>query len=177
MRTTVPDDDRTCHHNVDCSCATIFSQLCGLMSEPMLVDSQDTGDAFQAGEDDKTQPADEILNALRQLNPNTFSHTQNGSQSVHSPIKQDPTPPPLSEWEQLREQLRTKPYDADGWLKLVDLAEDSGDIERVKQTYEGLLEAYPNTVRIHFVYLATSQLTFIVVFCPDCLLEPLHRQT
>lgn len=115
----------------------------------MLVDSQDT--AFQVGEDDKTQPADEILNALRQLNPNTFFQ-QNGS--TQSPIKQDPSPPPLSEWEQLREHVRKKPYDADEWLKLVDLAEDSGNVERIKETYEGLLESYPNTVRTHFVCMS-----------------------
>ncbi|KAI0734823.1 Suf-domain-containing protein [Fomitopsis betulina] len=118
------------------------------MSEPMLVDSQDT--AFQVGEDDKTQPADEILNALRQLNPNTFFQ-QNGS--TQSPIKQDPSPPPLSEWEQLREHVRKKPYDADEWLKLVDLAEDSGNVERIKETYEGLLESYPNTSSAQIAYL------------------------
>lgn len=131
------------------------------MSEPMVVDSQDSGNAFQAGEDDKTQPTDEILNALRQLNPNTFPHVQNGSQSVQSPIKQEPTPPPPSEWEQLREQLGKKPYDADGWLRLVDLAEDSGDLEKIKQTYEGLLESYPNTVRVPFVCVPSRRLTLV----------------
>ena len=58
------------------------------------------------------------------------------------------TPPPQSEWDQLRAQLREKPVDVDSWLKLVDLAEDSGDMEKIKETYEGMLETYPNTVRI-----------------------------
>ena len=60
---------------------------------------------------------------------------------------QESTPPPLSEWDQLRAQLREKPVDADGWLRLVELAEESGDIEKIKATYEGMLETYPNTVR------------------------------
>ncbi|KAM5540727.1 hypothetical protein V8D89_005758 [Ganoderma adspersum] len=41
-----------------------------------------------------------------------------------------------------------KPVGADGWQKLVDLGNDSGDIEKIKDTYEGVLESstYPNTV-------------------------------
>ncbi|KAH9936856.1 Suf-domain-containing protein [Epithele typhae] len=65
----------------------------------------------------------------------------------------EPTPPPQSEWDQLRAQLREKPVDADGWLKLVDLAEESGDIEKIKETYEGMLETYPNTPSIQIAYL------------------------
>ncbi|KZT74626.1 Suf-domain-containing protein [Daedalea quercina L-15889] len=124
------------------------------MSDPMVVDSQGTEDAFQVGEEDKTQQADEILNVLRQLNPSTLAPSQNGTQNVQSPVKQEPTPPPLSEWEQTRTQLREKPYDADSWLKLVDLAEDSGSMDRIKETYEGLLEAYPNTSSAQIAYLA-----------------------
>ncbi|KAH9928857.1 uncharacterized protein B0H18DRAFT_999082 [Fomitopsis serialis] len=123
-------------------------------AQPMVVDPPDSGDAsFQVGEEDKTQPTEEILNALRQLNPSSFAHAQNGNTNVQSPVKQEPTPSPPSEWEQLRAQLREKPYDADGWLRLVDLAEDSGDIDRIKETYEGLLEAYPNTSSAQIAYL------------------------
>ena len=32
-------------------------------------------------------------------------------------------------------------------------------MEKIKQTYEGLLESYPNTVRIHFVCVSNYQLT------------------
>ncbi|KAH9843581.1 Suf-domain-containing protein [Rhodofomes roseus] len=123
------------------------------MSEAMVVDPPDSGETSFLGEQDKTQPTDDILNALRQLNPNSFPHPQNGGANVQSPIKQELTPSPPSEWEQLRAQLREKPHDADGWLRLVDLAEDSGDMERIKETYEGLLEAYPNTSSAQIAYL------------------------
>jgi hypothetical protein len=53
---------------------------------------------------------------------------------------------PQSEWDSLRAQLRESPLNPDGWLKLVELAEDSGDLEKIKETYESLLQTYPNTV-------------------------------
>ena len=59
---------------------------------------------------------------------------------------------PQTEWDRLRAQLREKPVDADGWLKLAKLAESSNDIEKVKNTYEGMLETYPNNVRSPRVY-------------------------
>lgn len=52
----------------------------------------------------------------------------------------------LSEWDLLRAQLREKPHNPEGWNRLVVLAEESGDIEKVKESYEALLEMYPNTV-------------------------------
>ena len=55
---------------------------------------------------------------------------------------------PSSEWDLLRAQLREKPHDPDGWNKLVALAEESGDIEKVRESYEALLEMYPNTVSL-----------------------------
>jgi len=54
---------------------------------------------------------------------------------------------PQSEWDTVRAQLRESPLNPDGWLKLVELAEDSGDLEKIKETYEALLQTYPNTVR------------------------------
>ena len=63
---------------------------------------------------------------------------------------EESTPPLLSEWDQLRAQLREEPVDADTWLKLVALAEASRDLEKIKETYEGMLEVYPNVVSILF---------------------------
>jgi len=54
---------------------------------------------------------------------------------------------PQSEWDTVRAQLRESPLNPDGWSKLVELAEDSGDLEKIKETYEALLQTYPNTVR------------------------------
>ena len=68
--------------------------------------------------------------------------------------KEDSQPPtavvpgePVSEWDALRTSLRESPHDIEGWNKLVRLAEDSGDLEKIKEAYECLLKMYPNTVR------------------------------
>jgi cleavage stimulation factor subunit 3 len=54
---------------------------------------------------------------------------------------------PVSEWDALRASLRENPHDTEGWNKLVRMAEDSGDLEKIKDAYESLLKMYPNTVR------------------------------
>lgn len=139
------------------------------MSEPppIIPKLEHSGDTPVLPEEEKTQPTEEILNALRQLNPQSFATPakQNGSGDL-SGLKQEPTPPPPSEWDTLRAQLRQKPYDADSWLKLVDIAEDSGDIEKLKATYEGLLEAYPNTVRNSFMCSCTQRVSQFSLLSP-----------
>jgi cleavage stimulation factor subunit 3 len=54
---------------------------------------------------------------------------------------------PVSEWDALRASLHENPHDTEGWNKLVRMAEDSGDLEKIKDAYESLLKMYPNTVR------------------------------
>jgi cleavage stimulation factor subunit 3 len=54
---------------------------------------------------------------------------------------------PVSEWDVLRASLHENPHDTEGWNKLVRMAEDSGDLEKIKDAYESLLKMYPNTVR------------------------------
>lgn len=98
---------------------------------------------------DKTQPAEEILDVLNALNPKTITNTtQNGHglDLVQQEMSQDSRQDPPSEWHALREKLREHPQDPEGWNKLVDIAENAGDLEQIKQTYEALLETYPNTV-------------------------------
>ena len=98
---------------------------------------------------DKTQTAEEILNVLNVLNPKTISNaTQNGHglDIVPQEMSQDSQQDPPSEWHGLREKLREHPQDPDAWNKLVDIAENAGDLEQIKQTYEALLETHPNTV-------------------------------
>lgn len=75
-------------------------------------------------------------------------------QSVSVLPKEEPQPAtaavpeePVSEWDALRTSLRENPYNIEGWNKLVRLAEDSGDLEKIKDAYESLLKMYPNTVR------------------------------
>ncbi|EIM85352.1 Suf-domain-containing protein, partial [Stereum hirsutum FP-91666 SS1] len=60
---------------------------------------------------------------------------------------------PPSQWDLLRAQLREKPHNPEGWNRLVALAEESGDIEKVKDSYEALLEMYPNTSAAQVAYL------------------------
>ncbi|KAN0098123.1 Suppressor of forked protein (Suf) domain containing protein [Tylopilus felleus] len=106
--------------------------------------------------DDKTQPAEEILNVLNALNPKTISNaTQNGHgpDLVPQDMSQDSHQDPPSEWHALREKLREHPQDPEGWNKLVDIAENAGDLEQIKQTYEALLETYPNTSSAQIAYL------------------------
>jgi cleavage stimulation factor subunit 3 len=84
-------------------------------------------------DNDKTLPASEITTVLEQLNSSTeASQTQS----------QDPP----SEWDLLRTQLDEKPHDPDGWRRLVEIGESSGDLEPIKKTYEALLMTYPHTV-------------------------------
>ncbi|KAI6155947.1 hypothetical protein BKA82DRAFT_4084195 [Pisolithus tinctorius] len=108
---------------------------------------------------DKTQPTEDILNALNALNPKAILEaTQNGhepalAQDDNAGQDTDTPMDPPSEWHVLREKLREHPHDPEGWNHLVDIAENSGDLEQVKQTYEALFETYPNTSSAQIAYL------------------------
>ena len=84
---------------------------------------------------------DEDLSALEQQ----FNQV---SQQTDKTEPIEPQEPP-SEWEVLRAQLADKPHDPDGWRKLVEIAENSGDLSKITQAYDSLLAAYPNTVRAY----------------------------
>jgi cleavage stimulation factor subunit 3 len=58
-----------------------------------------------------------------------------------------------SEWDVLRARVRARPSDTESWLRLVDVAVASGDYAKTNETYEALLEAYPNTVRTFLEYI------------------------
>ncbi|KAF8972103.1 hypothetical protein BDZ97DRAFT_1783153 [Flammula alnicola] len=98
---------------------------------------------------DQTQPTSEILSAL----------------SVNSPVKTEPSSqtepqlPPPSEYETLTAQLADSPHNPDGWRRLIRVAEDSGDIEKISATYDALLKQYPNN--------ATAQIQYISHFVND----------
>jgi len=106
---------------------------------------------------DKTQPTEEILNALNALKQTASQNGHEPSQTQQSGSQQDSQNQEApSEWHVLREKLREHPHDPEGWNKLVDLAEVRGDIEQIKQTYEALLEVYPNTVCVFQLYIQQS---------------------
>lgn len=112
---------------------------------------------------DKTQPTEEILNALNALKQTTSQNGHEPSQAQQSGTQHDSQSQEApSEWHVLREKLREHPHDPEGWNKLVDLAEARGDIEQIKQTYEALLEVYPNTVCI-FQPCTRRSLTYVPI--------------
>lgn len=51
-------------------------------------------------------------------------------------------------WEELRKATQAFPFNEAAWDKLLDKAEESGDLEKIKEAYEALLEKYPNNVRV-----------------------------
>ena len=96
------------------------------MSEP----AQSQGDDFEHP-GDQTQPTAEILNAL-------------------NIIKSEPQKelPPPTEYEALTAQLLEKPHSPENWRRLVDVAESTGDIEKIKTTFDNLFKQHPNTVSV-----------------------------
>lgn len=100
--------------------------------------------------------------------------TQPDGASARSPPESQALRTQAPGWKSLEAQVRPKPNDADAWLKFVDVAVASGDYDRVNETYEVLLEAYPNTVRI-------ANLSTILALClnfatpairPTCIYQP-----
>jgi len=68
--------------------------------------------------------------------------------AVATPVKQEPPKPePLSEYDILRNAVKDDIYSSSKWNRLVTYAEDSKDISKVRETYDWLLQVYPNTVR------------------------------
>lgn len=109
--------------------------------------------SVSAQDEERSHPTEDILNTLRQLSGSqqgqgTSQPTELQSQNSQR-SEQDgsfASNPVQSEWDPLRAQVRENPRDADTWLKLVDVAEESKDFDRINEAYEALLEAFPNTV-------------------------------
>ncbi|KAH8115634.1 Suf-domain-containing protein [Phellopilus nigrolimitatus] len=88
-------------------------------------------------------------------------------QSEDVKVKPEPTEaslqPPPSEWALLRKRVEDNSYSEAAWNALLDNAEDSSDLEKIKEAYEALLEKYPNTSSAQISYLnhfLTNQATF-----------------
>ncbi|GLB33223.1 putative suf-domain-containing protein [Lyophyllum shimeji] len=87
--------------------------------------------------DDQTQPTDEILRAL-------------------STVKNEPLPdtiPTPTEYDQLRAELRERPHNPEAWRRLIDNAENSGEIEKIRESFDALLQQYPNTSSAQIRYI------------------------
>ncbi|KAG5223273.1 mRNA 3'-end-processing protein [Salix suchowensis] len=88
---------------------------------------------------DATQPSDEILPALQTVNTETHGPTveQQSSQTSQNEL-------PPSEYELVKQHLKENPQDNDQWRRLIDIAEESEDVDRIKETFDLLLEQFPN---------------------------------
>ncbi|TFK53338.1 Suf-domain-containing protein [Heliocybe sulcata] len=134
------------------------------MSEPQDVSFNDEGP--------KTEPSQEILKALQALQDNqlqlptgeensqeTVAADDDGNANANGAsmetVATEPAEPaePPSEWDLLQTRLHDNPHVTDAWHKLVDLAESSGDIEKIKTVYDSLLQTYPNTSAAQIAYI------------------------
>lgn len=82
--------------------------------------------------------------------PQEYSQTPRSTPPVANPSTeaQEPPRPKLTETDILRERLKRDPLDVSIRQHLIGLAEASGDVERIQEAYEGLLEVFPNAVRV-----------------------------
>lgn len=132
-------------------------------------------------------PTPQIASFTPKPEPQPQPQPQSQPQSQPPPVsvlpKEESQPPtavvpgePVSEWDALRTSLRESPHDTEGWNKLVRLAEDSGDLEKIKEAYECLLKMYPNTVRNLQSVVKHVLLTRLrPVVCSNSLSQPFPR--
>ncbi len=66
--------------------------------------------------------------------------------------------PPQSEFEMLLAQLKDNPHQPIKWRRVIDIAQGSGETEKIRTAYEALLQQYPNTVR---ALLRLSQISYL----------------
>ncbi|KAJ7738637.1 Suf-domain-containing protein [Mycena metata] len=58
-----------------------------------------------------------------------------------------------SDFNTLMGCLKGNPHDPERWKRLVDVAESSGDVPRIREAYDALLKQYPNTASAQIAYL------------------------
>ncbi|KAG6841341.1 hypothetical protein C0991_012166 [Blastosporella zonata] len=86
---------------------------------------------------DDQKPTEEILQALN---------------TVKSEPLQEQLPT-LTEYDALTAELKQRPHNPSSWRRLIDLAENSGDIEQVRKSFDALLQQYPNTSSAQIRYI------------------------
>lgn len=69
------------------------------------------------------------------------------SQETQSPSMGDSPMRTMSGFDALLADLKERPHNPDGWRQLVEMAEQSGEAEKIRTTFDILLKQYPNTVR------------------------------
>ncbi|KAG6884913.1 hypothetical protein C0993_007280 [Termitomyces sp. T159_Od127] len=88
---------------------------------------------------DNTQPTEDILNALNAIK--------------NEPQQDIDMPPAPTEYEALLAQLKQRPHDPNGWKRLINMAEESGDMDKVRASFDALLQQYPNTSSAQIRYI------------------------
>ncbi|EJU00881.1 Suf-domain-containing protein [Dacryopinax primogenitus] len=73
-----------------------------------------------------------------------------GRQSVTPGVEDGP----MDRIEQLRQRVKDDPFDAEAHLALVSAAEAAGDVDQIKQAYEGLLGPYAGAATHQISYLS-----------------------
>ncbi|KAF5371988.1 hypothetical protein D9615_008143 [Tricholomella constricta] len=86
---------------------------------------------------DQTQPSEEIFNALESMKNEPLADSV-------------PTP---TEYDALTAEVREKPHNPDAWRRLIELAENSGEIEKIRAAFDALLHHYPNTSSAQIRYI------------------------
>lgn len=129
------------------------------MTEPNVLNAMhDDEEDLSTSSGDQTQPTAEILNVLNQLNVKT------------EPLE-NAVPPP-TEYEALTADLiKDNPHNPEGWRRLIELAEQSGDILKIRSAYDALLVQYPNTVCFYSLPHPSGGLSdvFLLVFGSNCV--------
>ncbi|KIL59526.1 hypothetical protein M378DRAFT_1067821 [Amanita muscaria Koide BX008] len=69
------------------------------------------------------------------------------------PSNGSPQSPPMSEFDALFARLKEKQHDPEGWRKLVELAEASAEIDKIRAAFDALLKQYPNTSSAQIRYI------------------------
>lgn len=125
---------------------SVDDQTLPAIPEPQADDLQDS--LQDALGDVQTEPAAQETAQLTQTTDPSGNNTQ---ESIEKPA--EPDAPPLPEYEALQQHLEKNRFDPTSWNRLIDLAEESTDLEKLKQAYESLLLAYPNIADAQIAYL------------------------
>lgn len=122
---------------------SVDDQTLPTIAEPQADDLQDS--LQDALGDVQTESVAQEAAQLAQAMETSPSNTQ---ENAEKPA--EPDAPPLPEYEALQQHLEKNRFDPASWNRLIDLAEETTDLEKLKQAYESLLLAYPNIVRLSF---------------------------
>jgi hypothetical protein len=91
-----------------------------------------------------SQPPEDVNGTTMPINDDPVASQASVKTEPAFDIVPDTEPP--SEWDSLRAELSVRPFEPTKWYRLVQLAEMSGESAKIAAAYDGLLNAYPNTV-------------------------------